>query len=259
MADHRDSLSARTLVIVPTYNESQTISEVARRLFEVCGDDAELLVIDDASEDGTPHIVRELSRAGDAVHLMERPEKLGLGTAYVAGFEWGIERGYWAMVEMDADLSHDPADVPKLVRALNDADLVVGSRYVPGGSIENWGRLRRWLSAAGNVYARAWLGYGVKDSTSGFRAYRTEWLDDQDLDDVKSEGYAFQIEMTRRVHRSGGRIVEVPITFTERLHGKSKLSRRIVLEALVGVARWGAYDRLRGRPETRRLKSMRSR
>jgi dolichol-phosphate mannosyltransferase len=259
MPDRDASLSARALVIAPTYNESQTISELSRRLFDACPDEVELLVVDDASQDGTAQIVQDLMRQKNEVHLIVRAGKLGLGTAYVTGFGWGIERGYWAVVEMDADLSHDPAEVPALLSALEDADLAIGSRYVPGGSIENWGRLRRWLSAAGNVYARAWLGFGVKDSTSGFRAYRTEWLEGQNLEDIRSEGYAFQIEMTRRVHRSGGRIVEIPITFTERVHGKSKLSRRIVFEALVGVARWGLRDRLGDRTETRRLRSARSR
>jgi dolichol-phosphate mannosyltransferase len=144
---------------------------------------------------------------------------------------------------MDADLSHDPADVPRLLDALDAGDLAIGSRYVPGGGVGNWGRLRRALSGAGNVYARAWLGYDVRDSTSGFRAYRREALAGADLDTVRSEGYSFQIEMTRRMHRAGSRIVEVPITFIERAAGKSKMSRRIVLEALASVTRWGVQDR----------------
>jgi dolichol-phosphate mannosyltransferase len=144
---------------------------------------------------------------------------------------------------MDADLSHDPADVPRLLEALRDADLVIGSRYVPEGKVRNWSKLRRALSAGGNLYARMWLGYDVRDSTSGFRAYRREVLASTDLSTLHSEGYAFQIELTRRVARSGGKIVEVPITFIERVKGKSKMSRRIVVEAMASVTRWGIHDR----------------
>ncbi|HEX2049965.1 MAG TPA: polyprenol monophosphomannose synthase [Actinomycetota bacterium] len=236
--------AGRALVVVPTYNEAASVADVARRLFEAAPG-VELLVVDDASRDGTAGVVRSLAAGRAGVHLVERPGKQGLGTAYVAGFRWAMARGYDAVVEMDADGSHDPASVPALLDALRDADLAIGSRYVPGGRIHNWGLLRRLLSRAGNLYARAWLGFDVKDSTSGFRAFRVAWLEREELADVRSEGYAFQIEMTRRVHRAGGRVVEVPITFTERMHGKSKLSRRIVLEALVEVARWGIRDRLR--------------
>jgi dolichol-phosphate mannosyltransferase len=233
----------RALVIVPTYNEREGIAEVTRRLFDAAGETVDLLVVDDGSPDGTAEVVKQLAQGPHDIHLIERSGKLGLGTAYVAGFKWAIERGYGAVVEMDADLSHDPADVPRLLAALDNADLAVGSRYIPGGSVGNWGALRRALSGAGNLYARAWLGYRVKDSTSGFRAYRTELLAQQDLDTVRSAGYAFQIEMTRRIHRSKGRIVEVPITFIERAHGKSKMSKRIVVEALASVTRWGIKDR----------------
>ena len=234
----------QALVIVPTYNERETLPEAARRLFAAAGQRVDLLVVDDGSPDGTADIVRELSTGPHGVHLMERPGKLGLGTAYVAGFRWAMERGYQAVVEMDADLSHDPGDVPRLLDALDDASLVIGSRYVPGGRVENWGAIRRGLSAAGNIYARLWLGYDVRDSTGGFRAYRVDVLRKLDLDTLKSEGYAFQIEMTRRMHLAGERITEVPITFIERVAGKSKMSRRIVAEALVRVTRWGVYDRL---------------
>lgn len=235
----------RALVIVPTYNERATIAEVARRLFEAAGESVELLVVDDASPDGTAEVVKQLAGGLHPIHLLTRPGKQGLGSAYVRGFHWALERDYEAVVEMDADLSHDPADVPRLLQALDGADLAIGSRYVPGGGTRNWGRFRYLLSRGANIYARGLLGFDVADSTAGFRAYRTTWLQTQDLSSVTSEGYAFQIEMTRRVHRSGGRIVEVPITFVEREQGRSKMSRRIVFEALWAVARWGVRDRWR--------------
>lgn len=233
------------LVITPTFNESESILELVTRLFNAAGDRVDLLVIDDGSPDGTADLVKQVQAKNDRVHLVERTGKQGLGTAYVAGFRWAIERGYPTVVEMDADLSHNPADVPRLLDALESADLVIGSRYVPGGGVSNWGKGRRLLSSAGNVYARMWLGYKVKDSTAGFRAYRTEALAKQDLDTIRSEGYGFQIEMTRRFHKAGLRIREVPITFTERALGHSKMSRRIVIEALVAVTRWGMGDRFR--------------
>jgi dolichol-phosphate mannosyltransferase len=232
------------LVIVPTYNERESIAMVVRRLFEACPDGVELLVIDDRSPDATADVVRDLAGGNDRIHVIERARKLGLGTAYITGFGWAIARGYRAVVEMDGDLSHDPADVPRLLAALADADLAIGSRYVPGGGVGNWGRSRRILSQAGNLYARVWLGFRVRDSTSGFRAYRVAALIEQDLSGVHSEGYAFQIEMTRRLHRVGMRIVEVPITFVEREKGSSKMSRRIVFEALGRVTGWGLRDRL---------------
>ncbi|MDQ4124243.1 MAG: polyprenol monophosphomannose synthase [Actinomycetota bacterium] len=236
---------AGALVIVPTYNESASIGEVARRLFDAAGDSVELLVVDDGSPDGTAALVKSLAaESAHGIHVIERSHKQGLGTAYVTGFRWGLERDYWALVEMDADLSHDPADVPRLLSRLQSgADLAIGSRYVEGGGTANWGPLRRALSAGGNLYARAWLGYPVRDSTAGFRAYRAEVVAREDLTTVRSEGYGFQIEMTRRVWRAGGTIAEVPITFTERVAGKSKMSRRIVAEALLQVTRWGWSDR----------------
>lgn len=232
----------RALVVVPTYNERDNIVEVVDRLFRSCGD-CELLVIDDSSTDGTGRLVEELAHDRAGIHLLTRSEKRGLGTAYVAGFRWALERDYDAVVAMDADLSHDPACVPSLLEALEGADLVVGSRYVPGGGVANWGRTRRSLSWAGNAYARLWLRFGVRDSTSGFRAYRTSVLRDLDLSSFRAEGYAFQIETAWRIHIDGGRIREVPITFVERRYGRSKLSRRIVLEALVRVPIWALRRR----------------
>ena len=244
MAVERSADRAQALVIVPTYNERESIGEVARRLFDAAEDSVDLLVIDDASPDGTAELVRAISGGPHEIHLIERPAKLGLGTAYVTGFGWGRERGYRAVVEMDADLSHDPRDVPRLLDALENADLVIGSRYVDGGSVENWGPFRQKLSSIGNWYARLMLRFPVRDSTSGFRAYRIDMVGEEQLRGVASHGYVFQIEMTRRVFRRGGRIAEIPITFIERATGQSKMKSRIVIEAILGVTKWGLADRL---------------
>ena len=246
----------RALVVVPTYNERDNIVEVARRLFDAAGDAVELLVVDDCSPDGTGDVVRRLTGGRHAIHLIERPRKLGLGSAYVTAFRWALGRDYGAIVEMDGDLSHDPADVPRLLAALGAADLAIGSRYVPGGRIASWGLFRRALSRAGNAYARRSLRFGVRDSTSGLRAYRADILALVELDRVRSEGYAFQIEMTRRVRGVGGRVVELPITFTERTEDRSKLSRAIVVEALVRVTLWGLGDLAAARRGRRRVAAM---
>jgi glycosyltransferase involved in cell wall biosynthesis len=234
---------SKALVIIPTFNEKDTIAEAIRRLLAAAGDSVEILVVDDSSPDGTGDLVRQLQQGSPVLHLLQRAHKRGLGTAYVEGFRSGIAQGFWALVEMDADLSHDPAAVPGLLAALDEADLAIGSRYIPGGEVEDWSPVRRWLSRAGNVYARAWLGFPIRDATSGFRAYRTDFLAQQDLGSVASQGYGFQIEMARRIYRAGGRIVEVPITFTDRTLGRSKMSKRIALEAVVGVTSWGLRDR----------------
>lgn len=234
----------RTCVIVPTYNERSTIGDIVTKLFTANPDGVDLLVVDDSSPDGTADEVARLAREETRISLLTRTQKDGLGKAYIAGFRWALERDYEAVVEMDADLSHDPAAVPALLEALTGADLAVGSRYVPGGRIENWGVARRALSRLGNIYARTMLNIGVRDSTSGFRAFRASTLKAIDLDSVASHGYAFQIEMVRRVHRDRGRIVEIPITFVERAAGASKMSKRIVAEALWEVTMWGIRDRL---------------
>lgn len=236
------------LVIIPTYDELTTIAEAVRRLLDAAEDRVDVLVVDDGSPDGTAGLVAALAGREPSVHLVERSSKLGLASAYLLGFDWGRRLGYRVMVQMDADLSHDPADVPRLLDAVSSgADLAIGSRYVAGGGVRNWGPVRRALSRAGNLYARALLRLPVSDLTSGLRAYRSEALVAAGLDGVVSDGYAFQIEMTRRVHRSGGRIVELPIVFTERAAGRSKMSRAIVVEALVRVTRWGAADLARRR------------
>ena len=235
----------RSLVIVPTYNEVENIDRLVERLFAgSAGHEIELLIVDDSSPDGTAEKVEALQADDPRIHLTQRPQRLGLASAYVAGFRWGLERGYEAVVEMDADLSHDPADVGRLLDALTEADLVIGSRYVPGGQIGNWGPTRRALSWAGNVYARLWLGFGVRDGTSGFRAYRAAMLASVNLSVIRAEGYAFQIELARRVHKRGGAITEIPITFVDRTAGRSKMSRRIVLEAIALVTAWGIRDRI---------------
>jgi dolichol-phosphate mannosyltransferase len=239
------SRSDPVLVIVPTYQERDNIEEVIQKLFAAVDERVHLLVIDDRSPDGTAEAARTAARHTGRTEILERAGKQGLASAYIAGFRWALEREYAAVVEMDADLSHDPGVVPHLVASLEDADLVIGSRYVDGGRVVNWGLFRRLLSRAGNLYARLWLGWGVRDSTSGFRAYRCTALAAQDLGTVHSEGYAFQIEMTCRVLFGGGRITEVPITFTERRAGKSKLSRGVVIEALWRVPVWAVRNRRR--------------
>jgi len=234
-----------SLVIVPTYQERDNIEQIIEKLFAAVDEHVHLLVVDDGSPDGTADAVRAAKAGADRTELIERAGKQGLASAYITGFRWALERGYETVVEMDADLSHDPAAVVGLLAALDDADLAIGSRYVVGGEVVNWSLYRRALSRAGNLYARLWLGWGVRDSTSGFRAYRCAALAAQDLDSVNSEGYAFQIEMTCRVYFAGGRITEVPITFTERQAGTSKLTKGVVIEALWRVPRWAVSERWR--------------
>ncbi|MGO8870246.1 MAG: polyprenol monophosphomannose synthase [Acidimicrobiales bacterium] len=227
------------LVVLPTYQESENIDRVLRRI-RVALPDATVLVVDDGSPDGTADIAELLGKELGSIEIMRRHEKSGLGSAYRDGFRWGLERGFDACVEMDADLSHEPEALPRLVAPLSDgAELVIGSRYVAGGSIPNWAWHRRLLSRGGNVYASALLGLGVADSTAGFRAYAATVLERIDLDRVKAEGYGFQIEMTYEAKRAGARIVEVPIRFVDRVDGESKMSMFIVVEALGLVTWWG--------------------
>lgn len=232
------------LVIVPTFNERDNISPLIASLLESVAE-ADVLVVDDSSPDGTQEVAKRLTASNPRVHLLVRPRRMGLGSAYIAGFAWGADRGYEILCEMDADLSHDPTQIPRLIDALKDADLAIGSRYVSGGGVANWGRARRLLSRYANVYVRFWLRLGVRDATSGFRAFRSETVRALDISTVRSEGYGFQIEMTRRLVRSGGRVTEIPITFVERAGGVSKMSPRIVLEALFNVTLWGFQDSLR--------------
>ncbi|MFJ2978257.1 polyprenol monophosphomannose synthase [Curtobacterium sp. NPDC087082] len=245
---------ATALVIVPTYNEAENVRTIAAAVLSALPD-AHLLVVDDASPDGTADLVRQLAATDDRVHLLERSGKLGLGTAYVAGFRWGLERGYPLLVEMDADGSHPADRLPALVAAVDGADdvmLAIGSRWVPGGSVVDWPLHREVLSRGANTYARFVLGIGVRDVTAGFRVYRADAIARMDLDSIDSKGYCFQVDMTLRVDDLGGRIVEVPIRFRDRVHGVSKMSRSIVLEAMLRTTQWGLQRRFGRRRGARR-------
>lgn len=237
----------RVLVIIPTYNESQTMPvTVGRVRAEVSA--AHVLVVDDGSPDGTGELADALAGEDDHVFVMHRIGKLGLGTAYVAGFRWALERGYTVVVEMDADGSHRAQDLPRLLAVLGkrpDVDLVLGSRWVPGGKVVNWPRSREFLSRGANLYTRVLLGLGVGDATGGFRAYRSRVLRRIDLATVDSQGYCFQVDMVMRVKDLGCTVVEVPITFVERTAGVSKMSRGIIVEALWRVTAWGLARRAR--------------
>ena len=246
------SASRRAAVVLPTYNERDTIEEVLDRLLAAA--DVDVKVVDDSSPDGTGDLVRKLAERESRVSLIERPEKGGLASAYLDGFVRAIADGYDLVVEMDADLSHSPEELPRLLEAARDHHLVIGSRYVPGGSVRNWSLFRRVLSRGGNLYVQVLLGLPVADSTSGFRVYRREAIQELITHQVRSEGYAFQIELAYRAWRRGLSVGEVPITFAERRHGHSKLSRAIVVEALWHVLVWAVRDRLlrgtRDRPPT---------
>ena len=237
----------RTLVVLPTYEERATVGELLDSLLAL-PEQLDVLVVDDASPDGTGEIVRERAAREPRVRLLERPRKAGLASAYLTGFALALGEGYDLVVEMDADLSHRPEDLPPLLAAAREHDLAIGSRYVPGGGVRNWSRARLALSRAGNLYARMLLGFPIRDATSGFRVYRRQLLQELLAAPVRSEGYGFQIELAYRASRDGWSVTERPITFHEREHGRSKISRRIVLEALWLVALWGLRDRLRSEP-----------
>jgi dolichol-phosphate mannosyltransferase len=232
----------RVLVVIPTYNERDNIRSIVART-RAAAPMVEVLVADDASPDGTGHLADELAAVDPAVHVMHRPGKEGLGSAYLAGFAWAAEHGFGVVVEMDADGSHQPEQLPRLLEALNGADVVLGSRWVPGGEVLNWPASRKALSVGGNTYARFVLGLPLRDATGGFRAYRLSALQKLDLDTVRSQGYCFQVELAWRAWRAGMRVVEVPITFVERQRGRSKMSRAIVAEALWRITVWGATKR----------------
>jgi dolichol-phosphate mannosyltransferase len=235
------------LIIVPTYNELVNAPLLVRRIFKHIPE-SNILVVDDGSPDKTADAIRELQQEFPTLHLLERKTKLGLGSAYRLGFTWGLERGYEELIEMDADLSHRVRDLKKMIDAKElqpDVDLVIGSRWIPGGKTENWSRGRELLSRAANLYVRAMLGLGVRDSTAGFRIYSSSMLKRLNMESIKSEGYSFQIEMTRAVHELDGKMIEVPITFRERENGVSKMSKKIVGEAMILVSLWGLKRFLR--------------
>ena len=243
MADPATPQASRAvLVVVPTFNEVRTLPTILDRL-RAAVPAADVLVVDDGSPDGTGEVAAARARDDEAIHLLRRAGKQGLGAAYVAGFSWGLDRGYDVFVEMDADGSHAPEELPRLLQALGWADLVIGSRYVAGGSVVNWPAYRLALSRGGNVYTRTAVRLGVSDATAGYRAYLRSTLEAIDLAGVESQGYCFQVDMTRRVVRAGLRVVEVPITFSEREIGESKMSSGIVAEALWRVTRWGISER----------------
>lgn len=244
------TVDMHTLVVIPTYNELATLERAVKGVLGAC-DDIDVLVVDDASPDGTGELADGLAQADPHVHVLHRPAKSGLGSAYREGFAWGLERDAQLLCEMDADLSHDPADLPRLLHAVRGADLVIGSRYVHQGQVLDWPAWRRALSRCGNAYVRGMTGIPVKDATAGFRVYRRAVLEALDIGAVVSEGYSFQLKMALRAWRLGFRILEVPITFTERREGASKISRAIVAEALWRVLLWGLTGPRTPRPAHR--------
>ncbi|MDO4716611.1 MAG: polyprenol monophosphomannose synthase [Propionibacteriaceae bacterium] len=233
----------RVLVIIPTYNEAENIEAITARL-RAAVPRAHVLIADDNSPDGTGAIADRIAERDDHVHVMHRKGKEGLGAAYLAGFHWGLERDYQVLVEMDADGSHQPEQLPSMLAALEDADMVKGSRWVRGGSVVNWAKSRELLSRGASLYTRAWLGLPVKDTTGGFTAFRASTLRGISLDEIASAGYCFQIDLVWRAVRVGFRVKEVPIEFMEREFGTSKMSRNIITEALIRTTLWGIDHRV---------------
>ena len=236
-------VTGRLLVIIPTYNELENVSLIVGRL-RAAVPEADILVADDNSPDGTGDLADTLAAADSQIHVLHRPGKQGLGAAYLDGFSWGMSRGYDVLVEMDADGSHPPEQLPDLLERIEaGADVVIGSRWVKGGSVVNWPLHRKMLSQGGSTYARLALGFGLRDATAGYRAFRCSALEKLELGEVASQGYCFQIDLGLRAVRKGLRVDEVPITFVEREHGTSKMNQKIVVEALWRVARWGVRYR----------------
>lgn len=233
----------RVLVCIPTYDEHDVLAQTVARL-RAAVPEADVLIADDASPDGTGKIADELAAGDNAIHVLHREAKAGLGAAYIAAFSWALGEGYDIIVEMDADGSHQPEELPRLLTALRDADVVLGSRWVDGGQVQNWPRSRLLLSRGGNAYTRIVLGLPLADATGGFRAYRASVLGALPLNEIASQGYCFQVDLAWRAVRAGFRVIEVPITFVERSVGYSKMSRAIVVEALWRVTRWGMSTRL---------------
>jgi dolichol-phosphate mannosyltransferase len=231
-----------TLVIIPTYQERENIDEILRRVTGATWQ-VHVLVVDDGSPDGTGKAADAIADDDPRVHVLHRSTKAGLGAAYIAGFDWALARAYQVLIEMDADGSHAPEQLPRLLQAMDGADVVLGSRWVPGGAVVNWPRRREVLSRGGNLYVRLALGVDVRDATGGFRAYRRAVLEAIDYAAVASQGYCFQVDLVRRALAAGFRVREVPITFVERERGESKMSNSIVREAFWRVTQWGARHR----------------
>jgi dolichol-phosphate mannosyltransferase len=233
----------RVLIVTPTYNERENLQAFIQGVHAVLPD-AHVMIVDDASPDGTGQLADQLARNDDRIRVRHRPGKLGIASAYLEAFRWGMQEGYEVLFEMDTDLSHDPVYLPAFMEAIEQgADVVVGSRNMPGGSIQGWGLGRHVLSKGGSLYSRVMLGLSVRDLTSGYKAFRTDALRSMDLHAVRAEGYAFQIELTYRAIRRGMRVVEVPIVFVDRRAGQSKMSRRIFAEAVLMIPklRWDAW------------------
>jgi dolichol-phosphate mannosyltransferase len=228
----------RVLVIIPTYNEAENIELISHRV-RVANPTAHILVADDNSPDGTGRIADTLAAADSQIHVMHRIGKEGLGAAYLAGFAWGLEQGFDVLVELDADGSHQPEQLPVLLEALQDADMVKGSRWVKGGKVVNWPKSREILSRGGNLWTQLALGVPLKDTTGGFNVFRAATLRGIGLDNIASAGYCFQVDLSWRALKAGYRVVEVPITFIERERGDSKMSQKIVIEALIRTTLWG--------------------
>jgi dolichol-phosphate mannosyltransferase len=226
----------RSLIIIPTYNEYENVRPLIEQIFSFAPE-TDLLIVDDNSPDGTGELADELAADNPQVIVMHRPGKLGLGTAYIAGFKYAVEHGYDVAFEMDADFSHDPRYLPDFLQAIQQADLVIGSRYISGGGTPNWSLLRRFISGGGNTFARFMLRLPIHDCTAGFRCYRRQVLTSIDLDTIESQGYAFQVELAYRVYKRHFKIVETPIIFQDRRVGKSKMSRKIFIEGFTWVVR----------------------
>lgn len=231
------SQSVRVLLCIPTYNEIENIGNLVAAVLAHTPPQVEILVLDDGSPDGTGQLVDKLVSENSRIHVLHRPKKLGLGTAYVAGFKWGLNQGFEAFISMDADFSHDPKYLPKMLELLRDHDVVIGSRYVDGGGTMNWGWGRKILSKGGSIYSRTILGAKIRDFTGGFNGLKRKVLEGVDLDTLKSDGYSFQIELKYRAFLKGYSITEFPIVFEDRKVGKSKMNHKIILEALARV--WG--------------------
>ena len=227
----------RTLIVIPTYNEIENLKSLVEAIFEIVPQDVETLVVDDGSPDGTGKLADSLAQQFPRLHVLHRAQKMGLGTAYVAGFQWGIQRDFARLIEMDADFSHHPKYLPQMLKLLESNDVVIGSRYVPGGGTINWGIGRRLLSRCGGIYSRWILGAPIRDFTGGFNGWNRDVLDAVNLSTLRSDGYSFQIELKYRAFRKKFKIAEFPILFEDRKVGKSKMNRRIVLEAVGRV--WG--------------------